>query len=63
MAPIISCRCRPSKRFENAHVTPVETSVQTYYRVRIGPFETRESALSRADQLTQMGYQVLVTTR
>ena len=52
-----------SKRFENVHVTPVETSVQTYYRVRIGPFETRESALSRADQLTQMGYQVLVTTR
>jgi rare lipoprotein A len=51
------------KSFENVHVIRVETSIQTYYRVRIGPFETRESALSRADQLTQMGYQVLVTSR
>ena len=51
------------KTFENVHVTPVETSIQTYYRVRIGPFETRESALSRAEQLSQMGYQVLVTSR
>jgi rare lipoprotein A len=52
-----------SKRFENVHVTPVETSVQTYYRVRIGPFDNRDSALTRAEQLTQMGYQVLVTSR
>ncbi|HSB06318.1 MAG TPA: septal ring lytic transglycosylase RlpA family protein [Thermodesulfobacteriota bacterium] len=51
------------RTFENVHVTPVETSIQTYYRVRIGPFETRESALSRAEQLSQMGYQVLITTR
>lgn len=51
------------KSFENVHVIRVETSIQTYYRVRIGPFETRESALSRAAQLTQMGYQVLVTSR
>jgi rare lipoprotein A len=51
------------RTFENVHVTPVETSIQTYYRVRIGPFETRESALSRAEQLSQMGYQVLITSR
>ncbi len=51
------------KGFENVHVTRVETSVQTYYRVRIGPFETRESARSMAEQLSQMGYQVLVTSR
>jgi rare lipoprotein A len=51
------------KCFENVHVTPVETSIQTYYRVRIGPFETKESALDRAEQLSQMGYQVLVTSR
>ncbi|OGP88884.1 MAG: hypothetical protein A2156_02485 [Deltaproteobacteria bacterium RBG_16_48_10] len=51
------------KSFDNVHVTPVETSIQTYYRVRIGPFETRESALSRAEELSQMGYQVLVTSR
>jgi rare lipoprotein A len=52
-----------SKRFENVYVTPVETSVQTYYRVRIGPFDSKDSALSKAEQLTQMGYQVLVTSR
>ncbi len=51
------------KSFENVLVTPVETSIQTYYRVRIGPFDTMESALTRAEQLSQMGYQVLVTTR
>lgn len=51
------------KIIENVHVTPVETSIQTYYRVRIGPFETKESALDRAEQLSQMGYQVLVTSR
>jgi rare lipoprotein A len=49
--------------FENVHVTRVETSVQTYYRVRIGPFETKESAQNKAEQLSQMGYQVLVTNR
>ena len=52
-----------SKWFENVYVTPVETSVQTYYRVRIGPFDSKDSALSKAEQLTQMGYQVLVTSR
>ncbi len=51
------------KSFEKVHVTPVETSIQTYYRVRIGPFETKESALTRAEQLSRMGYQVLFTTR
>ena len=51
------------KRFENVYVTPVETSVQTYYRVRIGPFDTRDLALARAEQLIQMGFQVLVTSR
>ncbi len=51
------------KSFEKVHVTPVETSIQTYYRVRIGPFETKESALNRAEQLSRIGYRVLVTTR
>ena len=49
--------------FGNVYVTRVETSVQTYYRVRIGPFETKESTRSVAEQLSQMGYQVLVTSR
>jgi rare lipoprotein A len=49
--------------FKNVHVTRMETSVQTYYRVRIGPFETKESARRVAEQLSQTGYQVLVTSR
>ena len=51
------------QRFDQVHVTPVETSIQTYYRVRIGPFESRESAQAMAEQLSRMGYQVLVTSR
>jgi rare lipoprotein A len=51
------------KSFDRVHVTPVETSIQTYYRVRVGPFETMESAQNIAEQLSHMGYQVLVTSR
>ena len=51
------------KSFDRVHVTPVETSIQTYYRVRVGPFETMESAQPIAEQLSHMGYQVLVTSR
>ena len=51
------------KNFENVYVAAVETSTQTYYRVRVGPFETRESALPTAEKLSQMGFEVLVTTR
>ena len=51
------------KRFDRVHVTPVQTSIQTYYRVRVGPFETKESAQGIAEQLSRMGYQVLMTSR
>ena len=51
------------KGFDRVHVTPVQTSIQTYYRVRVGPFETKESAQGVAEQLTHLGYQVLVTSR
>jgi len=49
--------------FENVHVTIVETSTQKYHRVRIGQFETRETALGLAERLSQMGFKVLVTSR
>jgi rare lipoprotein A len=49
--------------FENVYVTTVETLTQKYHRVRVGQFDTRESALSTAEQLSQMGFQVLVTSR
>ena len=51
------------KSFENVYVTTVETFTQKYYRVRVGQFETRESALSFAEKLSQMGLKVLVTSR
>jgi rare lipoprotein A len=51
------------KSFENVYVTTVETSTQKYHRVRIGLFETRESALPLAERLSRMGYNVLVTSR
>ena len=48
---------------ENVYVTTVETVTQKYHRVRVGPFETREAALSLAERLSQMGFNVLVTSR
>ena len=51
------------KSFENVHVTMMETSTQKYHRVRIGQFETRESALPLAEKLSRMGFSVLVTSR
>jgi rare lipoprotein A len=49
--------------FENVYVTTVETLTQKYHRVRVGQFDSKESALSMAEQLSQMGFQVLVTSR
>ena len=51
------------KSFENVHVTTMETQTQKYHRVRVGQFETRESALVMAEKLSQMGFNVLVTSR
>jgi rare lipoprotein A len=51
------------KSFENVYVTTVETLTQKYHRVRVGQFENRESALSTAEKLSQMGFKVLVTSR
>ncbi len=51
------------KSFENVHVTMVETFTQKYHRVRVGQFETRESALVIAEKLSQLGFKVLVTSR
>ncbi len=54
---------RLRQSFEEVYVTAVETSTQKYHRVRIGRFETKESALVLAEQLSQMGFKVLVTSR
>jgi rare lipoprotein A len=49
--------------FDNVYVTTIETSTQKYHRVRIGQFETRESALAMAEKVSRMGLNVLVTSR
>lgn len=51
------------KNFENVYVTTVETLTQKYHRVRIGQFETREAALALADNVSRMGFNILVTSR
>lgn len=51
------------KSFENVYVAIVETVTQKYHRVRVGQFETREAALVIAEKLSQMGFNVLVTSR
>ena len=51
------------KSFENVYVTTMETLTQKYHRVRVGQFETRESALVVAEKLSQWGLKVLVTSR
>ena len=49
--------------FKDVHIATVETSTQKYHRVRIGQFETKEPAMALAEQLSQLGYKVLVTNR
>jgi rare lipoprotein A len=51
------------KSFESVTITTLETPTQKYHRVRVGQFETRESALPIAEKLSQMGFKVLVTSR
>jgi rare lipoprotein A len=51
------------KNFENVYMTTVETLTQKYHRVRVGQFETKDSALIIAEKLSQFGFKVLVTSR
>ena len=54
---------RLRRDFEDVHIATVETPTQKYHRVRIGRFDTRESAMGVAQTLSKMGYQVLLTSR
>jgi rare lipoprotein A len=51
------------QKFDDVYVATVETSTQRYYRVRIGRFDSKEPAREMAEQLSRMGFQVLVTNR
>jgi cell division septation protein DedD len=54
---------RLRKNFADVSVTTLETQTQKYHRVRVGQFDTRESALITAEKLAQMGFKVMVTSR
>ncbi len=49
--------------FDNVQITTLETSTQKYHRVRVGQFDTRESAEGTAERLSRIGFKVLVTDR
>jgi len=51
------------KNFDNVFVTTLESQTQKYHRVRVGQFDTRESALVVAEKLARMGFNVMVTSR
>jgi rare lipoprotein A len=51
------------KDFENVQIMTMETQIQKYHRVRVGQFETREASMATAEKLSQMGFNVLVTSR
>ncbi len=51
------------KYFENVYITTLETLTQKYHRVRVGQFETRDAAWMIAERLSQMGFNVLITSR
>lgn len=51
------------KNFDNVHIATLETMTQKYHRVRVGPYETRETALPSAERLTRLGFNVLLTNR
>lgn len=51
------------KNFDNVFITTLESQTQKYHRVRVGQFDTRESALVVAEKLARMGFNVMVTSR
>jgi len=47
---------------ENVYIVIYKTGETTYYRVRVGVFDSRESALAEGERLTSHGYSVLLTS-
>lgn len=52
-------------RFADAHVTSFNDGRDRSFRVRVGPYETRATALRRAEHVSRLGYDPIVmrTTR
>jgi len=47
---------------DNVYIVIYRTGETTYYRVRVGVFDTRESAIKEGQRLTAHGYSVLITS-
>ncbi len=54
-------RSRIAIRFDDAHVSPLDVGVSRFYRVRVGPYPTREVALARAALVNRYGYPAVIT--
>lgn len=46
---------------DNVYIVIYKTGQTTYYRVRIGIFESREQAIKEGERITKRGYNVLIT--
>jgi rare lipoprotein A len=51
------------RKYKDVYITELKTSENTYYRVRLGTFKTREEAYRFATRLAQDGYNAFMTTR
>jgi cell division protein FtsN len=50
------------KEHPDVYIQVLETPANTYYRVRLGKFKTREEAYQFAMSLAREGYTVFMTT-
>ena len=47
-------------RFPDAHVAPLETAENRYYRVVIGPYPLRGAAVARGEMVNRLGYPAVI---
>lgn len=50
------------KSYQDVFITQLEATEHTYYRVRVGKFQTRDAAYQRAVSLAHDGYTTFITT-
>jgi rare lipoprotein A len=49
-----------ARRFPDAFVAPLRGAAGNYYRVRIGPYPERATALARAERVSRLGYPAFI---
>ena len=50
-------------QYSNVHITTVQSEGKTFYRVRVGKFNSRDSAYSTAEKLADEGYNTIIISR